>query len=393
MNLKEMLEKRAALHKEMSELVAKADSEKRAITEDEQKKFDELEKEIKGIDAFIEAEKRARALELSDRHGYAADGSADTKGEDEAEAEKRAKLEEKVFEDYLRGKKPEERADVNFTLTDNGAVVPSSIANKIIDKIKEICPIFALSEIYQVGGELQIPYYDTTAGDIAMGYSDEFVELEATAGKFSSISLKGFLGGALTKIGRRLINNSKFDVVNWVIDKMAQNTARFIERELLLGTDDKIQGLRGVTLVKTAASQNVITADELIDVQEEVIDFFQPDAVWIMNRATRKAIRKLKDADGNFILNRDFTTKWNYTLLGRPVYTSDNMPAPAAGKTVVFYGDMKGLATKISEDVSIQVLLEKYATQHAVGIVGWTEFDAKVQNAQMISALKMAAAS
>ena len=50
---------------------------------------------------------------------------------------------------------------------------------------------------------------------------------------------------------------------------------------------------------------------------------------------------------------------------------------------------MSGLATKFGEDMSIEVLREKYATQHAVGVVGWVEFDAKVEDAQKIAVLKM----
>ena len=61
-----------------------------------------------------------------------------------------------------------------------------------------------------------------------------------------------------------------------------------------------------------------------------------------------------------------------------------------AEKTVIYYGDMRGLATKFSEDVNIQVLRERFATQHAVGVVGWLEFDAKVINEQQIAALVMA---
>lgn len=64
----------------------------------------------------------------------------------------------------------------------------------------------------------------------------------------------------------------------------------------------------------------------------------------------------------------------------------------SAGATVIYYGDMSGLATKFSEEMSIEILREKYATQHAVGVVGWLEFDAKVENAQKIAKLVMASA-
>lgn len=93
---------------------------------------------------------------------------------------------------------------------------------------------------------------------------------------------------------------------------------------------------------------------------------------------------------GNYILNKDANAKWGYTLFGKDVYTSDNMPEIATGKTVVYYGDMSGLAVKVSEDINIEVLREKFATQHALGVVGWVEADAKIENEQKISCLVMA---
>ncbi len=46
---------------------------------------------------------------------------------------------------------------------------------------------------------------------------------------------------------------------------------------------------------------------------------------------------------------------------------------------------------KISQDLEIQLMREKYINKNAVGIVGWAECDYKIQNNQMIAGLKMAA--
>ena len=73
------------------------------------------------------------------------------------------------------------------------------------------------------------------------------------------------------------------------------------------------------------------------------------------------------------------------------MYVSDNMPDMEAGKVAIYYGDMRGLATKFSENMEIEVLREKYATQHAVGVVAWLEFDSKVENNQKIAKLTMKA--
>lgn len=381
-DLKSIAEQRAELVEKLEALTQQADTEQRAFTEEEEKDFDETESAIKKLDDTLKRMERARDIPLN---------ATETKKKEEKSDDPEA-LEERAFAAYVRGEVLEERADVNMTTGDNGAVIPSSIANKIIKKVHDISPIFQLAEKYHVSGNLSIPYYDESSQQITMAYATEFTDLESTSGKFASIELKGFLAGALSKVSKSLINNSSFDIVPFVINEMAESVARWIEKELLNGTKDKIDGLSKVTTL-TAAAQAAVTADELIDVQEEIPDVYQADAIWIMSKKTRTAIRKLKDSDGNYILNKDATSKWGYTLFGKDVYTSENMPDMAAGKRAILYGDMSGLVVKISEDMNIQVLQEKFATQHAVGIISWIELDAKIQNAQKLTGLTMKAAS
>lgn len=369
--LKSLTEKRNALLDEMDAIVNKAETETRAFTDDEQKDYDAKALEISNLDKTIKSVNESRDI----------DGKIDIPQETRTAEE----IETRAFENYLRG--VETRVDTNLTRTDNGAVVPSSIANKIIDKVVEICPIYQLANKYNVGGTLSIPYYDESTQAITMAYAAEFTELESTSGKFTSIQLTGYLAGALTKISKSLINNSQFDIVSYVIDATARSIAKWIEKELLKGTSEKVEGLSGVKQIVTTASATAITADELIDLQESIPDVYQGAAIWIMSKATRTAIRKLKDADGDYLLNRDATAAWGYTLFGKPVYVSDNMDNIGAGKTTVYYGDMSGLAVKLSEDLNIEVLREKFATQHAVGVVSWIEIDSKVEDAQKIAKL------
>lgn len=373
-----LVEQRNNLLDEMDNLLKGAKEETRALTDQESTRFDEIKSEIAGLDKTIAALDEARSL----------DKKLPAK---QAEQRTQEEAETRAFENYIRGV-VEERADVNLTAGANGAVIPSSIANKIIQKVYDISPIYQLATRYNIAGSLSIPYYDESAGTIEMAYADEFVELESSSGRFTSIELKGFLAGALSKVSKSLVNNSQFDLVSFVVAKMAESIAKWIENQLLNGTPNKITGLSTVKQSVTAAAATVLTADELIDVQEEVPDAFQGNAIWIMNKTTRKAIRKLKDGQGNYLLNKDATARWGYTLLGKDVYTSDNMSGMEAGKTAIYYGDMSGLAVKLSENVSIEILREKYATQHAIGVVGWIEIDSKVENEQKISKLVMKSA-
>ena len=382
MNLKALAEQRAALLAEMEAISETAKAETRAYSEEELSRAEELEAQIRAIDATYKAEE-ARAVLAASPKAVPVDG--DITPSDKTEAEERA------FAQYIVDSKAEFRAG-ELTMSANGAVIPTSIVNKIISKVKEISPLYAMATKYNIGGTITIPYYDESTSAITMGYVEEFTELESHVGQFKSIELKGYLAGTLSVLSLSLINNSQFDVLGYIVNKMAEAIANWVEKELLHGTSQKITGLSNISaaMTVTAASQTAITADEIMELQDKVIDAFQNGACFIMNRETRSAIRKLKDSDGNYLLNRDISAKWGYTLFGKDVYTTDNADTMAAGKTVIYYGDFSGLAIKISEDASINVLREKYATQHAVGVYAYMEMDAKIENAQKIACLKMA---
>ena len=382
MNLKALAEQRAALLAEMEAISETAKAETRAYSEEELSRAEELEAQIRAIDATYKAEE-ARAVLAASPKAVPVDG--EVVPTDKTEAEERA------FAQYIVDSKAEFRAG-ELTMSANGAVIPTSIVNKIISKVKEISPLYAMATKYNIGGTITIPYYDESTSAITMGYVEEFTELESHVGQFKNIELKGYLAGTLSVLSLSLINNSQFDVIGYIVNKMAEAIANWVEKELLRGTSQKITGLSNIsaTMTVTAASQNAITADEIMELQDKVIDAFQNGACFIMNRETRSAIRKLKDSDGNYLLNRDVSAKWGYTLFGKDVYTTDNADTMAAGKTVIYYGDFSGLAIKISEDASINVLREKYATQHAVGVYAYMELDSKIENAQKIACLKMA---
>jgi HK97 family phage major capsid protein len=382
MELKKLMEQRAAKQAEMKAMLDKAGAEERALNKDERESFDKLESEIRDLDGTINAIQAQRDIELN----APKDEAEDDKDEAKESAESKDEAEERAFADYIRGNYDEIRSAVNMTKGDNGAVIPSSIANKIIEEIIDICPIFADADRYNVKGSLSIPYYDEGTSSIQMEYADEFTDGESKSGKFLNITLTGYLGRAICDVSKSLINNSQFDIVSFVVKRMALAAAKFIEGELLNGTDDKIEGLSTLTPAVVTADKSKVTVEELIDLQESIPDAYQSNAYWIMNKKTRTAIRKFKTAEGEFILNRDLNSRWGYTLLGKDVYCSDAVAElGTASKDVIFYGDMKGLAVKVSEDINVEVLRETKARQHAVEVLGFVELDAKVQNAQMVS--------
>lgn len=376
MNEKELIEKRNDLQAKMEGILNKAKIENREMNDEEIKNFDDTEKEIKNIDATLERMAKMNKME-------------NKKVEDKKELTEEEK-DIKNFATFIRNFVNGIQNDTNLTKGDNGVVIPKTIARKIIDKVIEISPLYASATKYNAKGTLAVPKYDDTTDDVTVAYATEFDELVSHSGKFATVELTGFLIGALTKISKSLLNNSDFNLTEYVINKMAEKFKLFYEGEMINGTSTKISGIVGsydsTNMKVVLLNKSSVTADELIDIQETVPDAFQANAYWIMNRDTRKKIRKLKDSDGNYILNRAFNEKWDYELLGKPVYCSEKVEKlGTATKPVIFYGDFSGLAVKETEEMEIQVLVEKFATQHAIGVCGYSELDAKVENTQKIA--------
>lgn len=385
---KELMEKKNDLITRAESVLNVAKEEKRELTEAEAEELAEIRDNVRRIVETLKLDEDFQKMEIE---------NAEAKNEEVEEMEEKRDvnmMERDAFENYLRGKIVHERSGEITPSSGSGeALVPKTIADEIIKKVYDISPVLARSTRYNVKGTLDIPYYPNDSDNITVDYRSEFSALSSTSGGFSSVSLTGFLAGALTKISRSLINNTEFNIVDFVVNEMADQIAKFIEKELLVGTQNKVEGMRNLTNAVTADSATTVTLDEIIAVHDAIKDRYQANAIWVMSSATRTALRQLKSTTGYPLLNDDVASPFGNTLLGKPVYVSDNMPNMASGKDAIYYGDFRGLATKFSEDINIEVLRERFADEHAVGVVGWFEFDADVVDAQKLAKLTMATAS
>lgn len=386
LQLKALKEKRNDKVDQMTAINNRAADEVRAFSEEEVAQLEGLDGEVKALDSTIERIENQRA-----RLAVPEDTTPDT----QEAAEVRA------FAEYIRsGSRSEiiqraEGSDVNMAVGadgTNGAVIPVTIANRIVKRVYDISPILNLASKYTVKGQLDLPYYDEKTSAVNVAYAEEFGKLVASSGTFKKIDLTGYLAGALAKISISMMNATNVALVDFLVADIAEKVARWLEGELLNGTDGKIQGMRGVTQTIETAAASAIVLDDLIDLQDTVPDQMQNGAIWIMNRKTRSLARKLKDGDGRPLLQPDVTSSFGYSILGHHVATSDNMAAPGAGKTGMYYGDMSGLAVKFAEQPTITIAREKFIEQHAVGAFCWLEADAKVQVEQALAKLVFKAA-
>ncbi len=401
MELKYLDEQRAENQNKMQAILDEAKSEKRALSEEEIAEFNKLKKLIGEIDATINAEEETREMDIKEKNGETVKAA-------KAAEDKETQKEERAFIDYIVS--GEERANSpGMSYGSNGAIVPTTIAKKIIEKVKELSPIYEKVEKFHTKGTLEIPVYnadssvDSPTGDVNVAYQgDEFTALVAGQGKFTSVELKGYSHGALSVISRKLLNNSDINITSFLTNKIAQAFADFWEKELLVGTGASNNHMTGAisttNLVATGnttyTAANAAKIDNLISLQLAIPQQYQKNAMWIMNKAVFTELRKLKDGNGNYYMayGKGLTGGFDWEFLGKPVYVSENMPeATAANNIPVLYGDFSGMAMKISQDLEIQLMREKYIDKNAIGIVGWAECDSKIQNNQMIAGLKMAA--
>lgn len=381
--MKALLEKKNSLIDEMEGLLNKAKTEVRAFTDEEDSRIEEIKKEVRGLEKLIADKEEFRALSKEEI-------KAEKGTEEMSKEERQLEIIEKEEREFIEAVRNNELR--NLTAGQNGKIIPVSIASDVINKVVELCPIIELSQVYNIAGDLRLPKYEADGtAPIAAAYADEFTELAEKTASFSTIDLSNQIVGVLVKISKSLINRADFDVRGFIVDEIAKKIAEFLEKEMLTGSQSgKIEGAVNTKNTVTTATATKITTDEIIDLQMALPTVYQPNAVFVMHRDILKEVRKLKDGQGNYILQPDFSAPFGWTILGRPVYLSDNMDKEiATGKNVILYADFNGYAVKITKNVEIQLLQEKYATQYALGIVSYVELDAKIADEQKIAKLKI----
>lgn len=259
-----------------------------------------------------------------------------------------------------------------FSEGDNGAIIPETIAKDIIDTVKEKMDIVADSTKFSVKGTVAFPKYSNDSSKpIVAAYGEDFVEATEGTGKFTTVKLDSYLVTSLAKIGKNLIAKTDVAVYNFVINKIADTIADFLQKEMTVGTvaAGKITGYE-VTNNTVEMEGERVTADDLINMQMSIVTPFQKNAKWRMTKAQLKGLRKLKDSDGRYLLNPDLRSGFGYELLGKPVEVNEEA-------TAICYGDFSGYYVNFLKNVQIQVLTEKYATQNAIGILANCMVDGK----------------
>jgi HK97 family phage major capsid protein len=376
--MKTLVEKRNALLDEMDGIVNKAQEETRAFSEEENSRFDAIKAEIAQIDKTLKASEESRGFEKMEVK------KPETRSEEEIRAEVITK-EERAFVDYVKG--VDTRA---LSASGQGVVIPLTIANRIIDQVKNLSPILSMATTWDVSGDLIVPSYDYTQ-HVPAGYYTELATMTAQSANFGSVKLGNTIVASLALISKSLINRTDVDIVPFIVNEIAKAIAYFLEKELLVNANGsvgngatKLGGLANATQIVNGATTLVIDTAELVKVQLTLPQAYQAGAAWIMHPQTLAYIQSLKSTTGKFLMGNALSEDGKYTLLGKPVYVSDNMAQIGVNANQIFYGDFSGLHIKLTQGVQMQVLNERFADQYAVGVVAVLEMDSCIVEQQKI---------
>lgn len=195
--------------------------------------------------------------------------------------------------------------------SEGGYLVPDEFEHTLVQSLADQNIMRGLANVIQTtSGDRKIPVVSTHG---SAGWLDEGKPYTESDETFSQITLSAFKLGTFLKISEELLGDSVFDVEAYLAAEFARRIGVAEEEAFLVGDGKgKPTGIfdatgGGISDVTTAKAAD-ITADELIDLHYSLRAPYRARAVWLMNDATVKTVRKLKDNQGQYLWQPALTT-------------------------------------------------------------------------------------
>lgn len=280
------------------------------------------------------------------------------------------------------------------TDSEGGYLVPDEFEHTLVEALEEENIFRKLAHIINTSsGDRKIPVVATKG---TASWVDEEGSITESDDAFSQVSIGAYKLGTLIKVSNELLHDSVFNLEQYISKEFARRIGNKEEDAFFNGDGDGkpvgiFNGTGGAQVGVTAASTSAITADEIIDLFYSLGAPYRKKAVWVVNDATVKSIRKLKDGNGNYLWQPALTSGTPDTLLGRPVYTSTAVPTIASGAKVIAFGDFNYYWIADRQGRVFKKLSELYATTDQTGFVATQRVDGKLILPEAIKVLQMKA--
>ncbi|KQO51402.1 phage major capsid protein [Sphingomonas sp. Leaf257] len=293
----------------------------------------------------------------------------------------------------------ENRTQTVGTPAAGGFTVPRTLANRIVEVMRDWGPMYDPGITDEMttssGNPYDIPTNDDTGNTSApLNEGADIVDDGSGDLAFGQATLSAYVFATpWLKISFELLQDSQFNVEQFIAKKLGQRLGRGANGKLTVGTGQG--GPKGIVVAsalgKQAASAAALAAEELIDLQHSVNQAYRrsPFCRWMFADTTLAAARKLKDGQGNFLWQMgDVRANAPDVLLGKPYAVNDDVPQIGTGNRSVIFGDLSAYTVRKVGSPLIGTVRERFWPK--VGMAGLIRYDGNLVDANAVKHLKHA---
>ena len=359
------------------------------------KTYEEMEAKIVNLGKEIERQEKMDAMERE--MAMPVNTPITSKPENTKMEEKKGRASDAYKKAFWNGMRSKYASVSNVlsegTDSEGGYLVPDEYENTLVQALEGENVIRGRSHVITTSnGTHKIP---VVASKGEASWIDENGAYPEDDDTFAQVNIDAHKVGTIIKVSEELLNDSAFNLESYFAQEFGRRIGTKEEEAFINGNgSSKPTGiLASAEVGVTTASDKAITADELIDLFYSLKGVYRRNAVWVLNDTTVKAIRKLKDNNGQYIWQPALKDGDHDTLLGRPILTTGAMPEIAADAKPVIFGDLSYYWIGDRQGVTFKRLNERYADMGQVGFLASKRVDGKLVLPEAIKVLKMKTAA
>lgn len=286
--------------------------------------------------------------------------------------------ESKAIDAWARTGEIESKA-LSIVSDGQGVVVRGDWSDRIFKLVRETSPIRAVANVMRTSTQTLEVLVDR--GEPGSAWVAETGARNATSESFlTRHPISTHEHYAYPAITNHLLADAEFDVEGWLQGKIGRRFGRQEASSFMTG--DGVGQPRGIldydfvadagfTWGANPAEYEIgshyaggvnIDVDDLLEVMGLLKAVYLPRAGWMMTRAMRTIIRKLKDQNARPLLQpaaSGVQDGFSDTLLGYPVYLAEDMPTPETDAVGLLFGDF-GEAYTVVDRMGIQVIRDPF---------------------------------
>lgn len=277
------------------------------------------------------------------------------------------------------------------TDSEGGYLVPDEFEQTLVEALEEENFFRNIATVIQTSsGDRKIPVVASKGEAAWIDEEGAFVESDET---FGQVSIGAYKVGTMIKVSDELLNDSAFNLEAYISKEFGRRIGSKEEEAFFVGNGTgKPTGIFNATggaSDGTKTSTAAISFDDVMDLFYSVKSPYRKKAVWVLNDTTVKALRKLKDNNGNYIWQPSVQAGQPDMILNRPYHTSAFVPEIAAGKKVMAFGDFSYYWIADRQGRSFKRLNELYAANGQVGFLASQRVDGKLILAEAVKTMTM----